>query len=526
AVQRARRGNAPALMAVICLVFFAYFFVRMADYALYKSASYIQPFAICAAIASLERLGAARTVPRAGRRLLAVALAICFALSVWTSGFYLRRSLDAIGDADATFINGRFLTTQRIVDRLEAAMRASSAGVVISNAAQLSVQRIIADAAPRKNVFFVTSNLVEHAQPTKARDYIKWRPIGLIPVGPRAADLAGFVVENRPAAPRFRNAARDYLIVGPRYNVFNRAAPWRQDPFFSLVHEADVTNALAYVDSTLGVAELGDPHNSLSTLERDYFAPQETYAGIGRYLIFEIVRPSKRVRLLLDFTTMGFDAVHELPPASIIGKRRYDFPVVGGGSARVLSPPVEPFVTHGHAYVCLDMGREGALRHYPRRGLLALFGRNLPLDERRLVAYLRDLSAVSGERAPRVAALENVRRDLRASGVLYSGIYDDGWLGRRSYVTLSARRPGQHLRLKGFVPLTARGDFHTRIIVRVDGRVVTDQDVLPGEFAVEPPDALRAGVHHVALEFSALQTLPGDDGRHVGGALTSIAIAD
>jgi hypothetical protein len=398
--------------------------------------------------------------------------------------------------------------------------------VVISNATELNVERIMADAVPRKSVFFAVTNRVEHHQPSKAPEYLAWRPIGVISIGRGATNVAGFAIENRPAAPQFRGAARDYLMVGPRYNVFNRAAPWNQDPFFSLVHERDLTNGLAYVDSTVGVAELGDPHNTLSTLERDYFAPQDTYAGIGRYLIFEVLRPSQPLHLLIDFTTMGFDAVRPLPPVSVIGKRRYAFALEGAGSARVLSPPIEPYVTHGHAFVCIDMGREGTLRHYERRGLLALFGRDLPLDERRLVAYLRDLSAVPADRAPAVTALDDVRRDLRTSGVLYSGIYDDGWLGSRSYVKLSARRPGQHLKVKGFVPVIGSGDFDTRLVVSVDGRVVADQDVLPGEFTVEPPDALRAGPHHVALEFSAVQTLPGDDGRHVGGALTSIGISD
>ena len=524
AIRQARRRQAPALLSLLFGAFAVLFFVRRADYALFKIGSYLAPFSVYVMICGAAAFVAARNAGIVRRAVVWTTIVAVFALSMVTSAFYVRRSLDAPSDRTATFVLGRYLTTERIIERVGRAVTSSHAPVLVSDATQLNIQRFIAQAAPRKSVFFIANNEIENTQPSLYPPYVRWRPIAslrMIGAGPDAR-VAQFAVENRAFAPPMRCLERQYLMVGPRYDVFNRTAAWNADPFFSIVSDHDLTNGLAFVDSTLGSSEPGDPHVAFSVLEQDYFAPATTYAGVGRYLIFEVLHPTPNVRLLIDFTTVGIDAALPLPPVSVIGRRRHTFPLVGYGSARVLSPPLTPAFIHGHAYIAIDMGRDGTVRKYPRRGLFALFGREYDLDERKLVAYLRNLTATGDGRAANVEALRLIPGDLRSTGVRYSGLYDDGWSSQDSAVELTASGPGKRLRIAGMIPNIGDWPAKPLVTVKVDGRTIWTGVVHEGEFTISPTAAIAAGPHHVSVHFDQVQRLPDPDGRPIGALLQSL----
>lgn len=525
AIRQARRRRAAALLGVMGLAFSAFFFVRRADYALFKMASYFAPLFVYVMIGAAASFLAARRAGVVRRTILRAAIVTVFAISVVTSAFYVRRSLDAPGDTNPTFVNGRFLTSEHIVERIRRAVHESSAPVLVSNATLQNIQRFIVDADRRKTVFFVSSNDVENAQPSLHPEYVRWRPVAALRLGTdRRAPVALFAVENRPFAPAMRAREQQYLMVGPQYSVFNRTAAWNVDPFFSIVAQRDMTNGLALVDSSVGSSQPGDPHVAISVLEQDYFAAARTYAGVGRYLVFEVLRPTANIRLLLDFTTVGVESALRLPPVAVIGRTRYPFPLVGRGSARVLSPSITPAFFHGHAYIALDMGREGIVRKIPRHGLFALFGREFDLDERRLVANVRDLTVVAGASAATVESLRSIPGDLRSTGVRYSGIYDDGWLSQDSTVELSASAAGKRLRIAGVVPHIGDWPANPAVTVKIDDRTVWSGFVPEGTFDIAPNAAIARGPHRVHIHFDQVQQLPGGDDRPVGALLQRMGL--
>jgi hypothetical protein len=195
-------------------------------------------------------------------------------------------------------------------------------------------------------------------------------------------------------------------------------------------------------------------------------------AGIGRHLLLEIVNPTPRVRVAVHFTrSFAGDGDNRLPPAAVIGTERLPFSLVGRGSARVFSPPVAPQVVGGRPYVALDMGVDGS--PFPDRrsvGLMRLYGRDIALDGRRLVAFTRDVSLVSEAeyRARRtLPALRAFPADLANPDVEYSGLYEDRWVSEAASVSLAAGGSPSMLVVRGTVPAVGDRAFETECIISV-----------------------------------------------------------
>ena len=91
------------------------------------------------------------------------------------------------------------------------------------------------------------------------------------------------------------------------------------------------------------------------------------------------------------------------------GPIRLRFPLVGSGSARVVSPPLAPLLINGRPYLVLDMGRRGTCPVVPRPGVTGLWGKSVVLDPRLLTSYVRDVSLVSAEAGDLQAPRQLVR---------------------------------------------------------------------------------------------------------------------
>lgn len=290
----------------------------------------------------------------------------------------------------------------------------------------------------------------------------------------------------------------------------------------------DFRDHLIFIASRLGEPYFvaGGRNVSIYQLESDVLFNNRTMAAIGRYLLFQAVNPSNGSRLKLDLTeTAAGDGENRLPPADAIGDTRLRFPITGRGSARVFSPPIAPQIIDGRPYIAIDMGVEGDYINYAPRGLMRLWGRSVHLDRRKIVGFVRDVSLVSDAeyramRAPTI--LEHFPEDLIQPTLEYSGLYEDGYVGDRSFVSLSPPAGDAVLVAHGIVPRVNDSSFTTEAVMTVDGRELV-RKVLPlGEFdlVAEVPNA--PGRRKVELSFSRTQNLPGDDRRPVGAQLTRI----
>ena len=308
---------------------------------------------------------------------------------------------------------------------------------------------------------------------------------------------------------------------------FSRSADvW---PMRSIYYDAAEpnTNRLILLSSNLGsyyylpdfLAKI-----SLFEVEQDIFFPNALFAAAGRYLLFRVEHPTKKQRLLLDLTTtIMANGKAELPPATVAGETRTLIGLEGHGAARVLSPPFAPLVVDGVAYALLDLGAEARLMKIPRSGLMGLYGRSVPLDYRQVVAFVRKIRAVDSEAADENVApsrIANFPADLGNPNLQFSGIYEDGWVGDRGFVTLFSAVPGKAT-IRGMVP-GGIGIESVELTMTAGNSPPVTKLLKPGSFEIESP--VEGGETRIQFQFSDIGRLAPPDTRPATALLSSVSI--
>jgi hypothetical protein len=361
-----------------------------------------------------------------------------------------------------------------------------------------------------------------------------WSRFVLAPgAGREAENLFVVAAQRRTKSP---GAPCEFLgLTTGRQAIFNRRRLGVDGPgSFVLAPCADVRDRLIFVHSERGqhyVHAHDRRRISVFQLERDpLFYRGQTMSALGRHLLFEVVNPSPRVRVSMHLTrSFAGDGENRLPPASAIGDERVSFALAGSGSARVFSPTVVPQVIGGRPYLALDLGVDGKQFPDRRTGAMKLYGREVPLDDRRVVAFGRDVSLVSEEeygalRPP--SALREFPADLAEPDLEYSGLYEDGWIGQEAYVYLRPPRSPSTLVVRGVVPKMGDGAFSTECVVRVEGREVARRRIAPGDFTIEVPAVTAPERARIDVHFSRVQRQPPPDNRPVSVLLRFIGFGD
>jgi hypothetical protein len=332
--------------------------------------------------------------------------------------------------------------------------------------------------------------------------------------------------------PDFANRySRVGLIhTGALGTVLNRSMRAYDGALVAEMPERSMRNDLVFVPTEIGEdPNEGQPIRSVSLfqLEPDYFNPGSTMEGIGRYLLFAVLRPTAKARMLMSISdSIGADTDRSLPrSACLIAGKREALPFVGDGSARIVSAPFETQQVGTYSLVGLDMG--APRKHFPvaREGLMKLYGREVDLDPRMLTAYARNISLISESEYQAMRPptyLPDVRASLTNENVLYSGIYEDGWVSARANLTLSGLGGASDFVVRGFVPLIGDRGFATDAVITLDGRLVRRLHLPVGSFVVRVPVSASAEKHTVGFGFSATQRLPSGDGRPVAAFLNSV----
>lgn len=309
----------------------------------------------------------------------------------------------------------------------------------------------------------------------------------------------------------------DLVISTPLRTIFNRREfPELIPSNFIIRPLKDVSNHLIFVNSTLGQDYyLGIPkHISLYNLQKDYFYDQKGMAGLGSYLLFQVINPSHTVRFELNFTkTLMGDHTNQLPTPTAIGRTRIPFDIMGRGSARVFSSPIEPQVIMKNSYIMLDLGKGKKNAENPRSIIMKLFGKDVALDSRVLTCYARDVSIISEDEYKKLkppSSLGKFPDDLDNPDLEYSGIYEDGWISENAYFYLLQPNNIDKLIVRGFLPPSANSPSSTKLQILVDDKQVFNQKINVGNFDIAlnviPNDKRRK----VELHFDRLVYLPGD----------------
>jgi len=277
-----------------------------------------------------------------------------------------------------------------------------------------------------------------------------------------------------------------------------------------------VRNHLAQVDSSLahivmpGIAE----PVGLWQREHDFANPGGGMQAMGRHVLFEVVNPLPASRLLMDFTNSPIAAkTTGLPTAEVIGETRAGLDFIGAGAARVLSSPIQPRIIGGRSYLALEMGADPLK---PGAG-----------DPRRIVGFARNISLVTEEQVRAMMspqAIERFPEDLLNPGLLFSGIYEDGWVADAARIQLGSETQAKSIRIKGELPGIGRLREGARIAIFVDEKEVAQRRLIPGDFELQAGIPAAAGRRWVELRADKTDRLSSDDPRVVSIRLTSIEL--
>jgi hypothetical protein len=334
---------------------------------------------------------------------------------------------------------------------------------------------------------------------------------------------------------------RDRLFVAVRSELdhFNKANPgdgWGYDNMYQYKLESQLKDRLVFVHS-----ELSPHYYSAARFKAAFFQREPEpitkgqiyFHGTGRFNVFQIINPSEKLRVVVDFsrTSLG-EGRSELPKnATVIGEEDYPLPFVGHGSARIISPPIRPEYFDQSPYITLDFGETPRPIDKPKTGLMRLYGERFNLDDRRLVGFTRDISVITEEQylaMERPTRISHFPADLvRYSGLEYSGMYEDGWMADHAYFKLGASRPGQILTFRGFVPATQR--FETEgvdIGISINGTPTEIVNVKSGEFTLTRLIREPVLMTSIDLRFSAAERYGQKDKREVSAFVRDIVIED
>jgi hypothetical protein len=318
-------------------------------------------------------------------------------------------------------------------------------------------------------------------------------------------------------------------VTAGSQSVFNRRRLGGEPAPLLIKPYTEVSNHLVFVPSRLGqhYYRFADRRRvSLYQLEADPQYPGRTMAAVGHHLLFRVVNPGPSIRLVLDVSaSFKGDGDNRVPPAAVLGATRVPLPLLGAGSARVVSPPLAPREIGGAPYLAIDMGTDPALIRVPRTGLMAAYGRDVGLDGRTIVAFVRDISLVSDEeyaaqRPPR--SLARFPQDLANAALEYSGIYEDGWVAEQAYVRLARPAGASRLVIRGMRPSDPTTAPEGAVVVLLDGREAARQPIARREFSLTVEVPPGAGPARIDLRVSPLRGLPAPDTRQIGFLMRSI----
>jgi hypothetical protein len=335
---------------------------------------------------------------------------------------------------------------------------------------------------------------------------------------------------------------KDRLFVSIRsdldhFNKLNDGTGWTVQNMYQYKLESQVKDHLVFVHSELS------PHYYSSARFKAAFFQRESepisdgasyFHGTGRFTVFHIINPSPNLRVIVDFSRTSLGAGRTKLPmkALVVGDDDYKLNFVGSGSARVVTSVIKPEYYEGQAYMMVDFGDYARVIEKIKTGLMRWYGLKFALDDRRLVGFTRDISVLTdGEykALPRPTKISKFPDDLlNYKGLEYSGLYEDGWIGRDAYFKLGPSHTGQVLYFKGYIPDIAR--FRKEGIdatISINDKPTEVVNLKSGKFTLTRLVKDASAITSISVHFSDAQVYDTDrDKREVSAFVDEISIGD
>jgi hypothetical protein len=320
------------------------------------------------------------------------------------------------------------------------------------------------------------------------------------------------------------STATHWIVTSPSRDILNLSGKndvVRKEHNFVILEHARLENHLTFVHSSLGNHYyLGDLDKvSFFKPEKDVIFSGRLMRGLGSFLLFRADGATNRSMLRFELTTsLIHDGENSLPLADLVGDQRCSLGLVGRGSARIFSKPFSFQEIDGASYFAIDMNRPGKFMPFQARGLMHLYGAGIPLDQRRLVAFGRDITLLKAderleEEIP--MSIEKFPQDLGNRSLEYSGLYEDGWVSEKAFVVLRKKAQELRLRIKGELPVWMAVGNGMRITVVIEGKEMANQMLIPGKFDLALPVPGAEGAVRIDLRFDRYGQLPAPDSRPI-----------
>ena len=335
--------------------------------------------------------------------------------------------------------------------------------------------------------------------------------------------------------PKASKKPTHYLSLTSDRNLFNKmhAEPKTSDEFFVVKPVTDLTNFIIFVHSSLGSHYyLGDRRNiSFYQQETDYHDASLKMNALGRFFLLRIENPSDYIYLRIAASKTLMPADRKFWSHEAVVKAAVDkvIPFIGAGAANVFVGPLKPLKIGDAYYVALDLGE--IPRPYPsnRGGLKALYNQNVPLDYRWIISYGRDISALSPseyESLDRPIHIDHFPDDIvKATGLEFSGIYEDGWVSPESHFVLGESHSGDVVRMRFEVPQQV-ADMNSvgEARISINGESPYIIALSASDFDWLLPIKNPGKKTDIRISFTIKGTLPGKDSRTISAKLESIKL--
>lgn len=525
-----------AVMTLFMFIMAVQLFSGWRAFGLYKLAMFLQPFMLGTFVIGiwwLVRWKEARWVP-----ILALAGA-----SLWVQGSYVKESRGA-----GTFAEIRNASELGLTSRFREVLREAKPSSLVIDSSNISLAKLQSVYTAGIETAFPSSMYMRDMRRVDLKERLrepelvaKSKEILKIVRKREKEGVFDFHQGNRRAVVPYNTlgmeggdpASSQYLLAaGGNLTILNRFhyPPSSSTPFI-IKPMSNVQNHIIFTYTEFGRPyyggmDLNDDNMSFFQVENDPMIAGGLFVGVGRYLMFEIIKPTPGARVLVDMTaTLKSDSRNALPPAEIVGESRVRLPLLGGGGARVVSEPITTQVIDGRHFVMLDMGVWGTLFPFNRTGLMKWWGDKVLYDRRKLVAFARDISVISDEEYRALQAPQSLTefpRDLANTQLEYSGLYEkDGWISAACYAMLDPKAANT-VTVKGEVPYVGDQAFAANVTLLLDGKVVAEKLVPWGPLELTAPVPPGVGRRKVELRIDRSQHLPAPDNRPVGARLTFI----
>jgi hypothetical protein len=529
-------------VAIICLIMMILSLVLLrtrAEFGMYKIAMYLQPFLAGVVVLAWDDLRTRTARGSYARALLFTGLALVIGFGARGQLLYTVRSLGLGGGG---LVEIPFASREGLISQLKDLPPYHD--VTISDTSNVVLAKL--ESAYRERLDFLCTDFFAPFATVRGTTGQRWNPIDAL----HHADVLK-VIEARNR--RFLAETFDMHAAVSRANHFTVSQPTSGNQEFALLdtgrqlstlnrreRAADYAaairltstqneqNHLVFVSSEFGLpyytpsADRSQGVISMYQLEDDFFFRGGTMAALGRTSLFRVLNPATHARVVLEYTaSLNQDHENLIPAASAIGETRTQFTAVGRGSARLISPEVQPQQIAGGDYVALDMGEWGHTFPDRRSFIMGLWGRRYVADNRRIVGFCRDISLISDDRyaslqAPK--AIQTFPSDLSNKNLEYSGIYEDGWVAESSDMVLQQDSGDSYLVVSVMVPMLQGQMAASWVALLVDGREVERKRLASSGVGFNVP-VRGEGRRRIGLRFDKAVSLPSPDTRPVSARL-------